>query len=106
MTLHALKRFMMSFASALVLLALNTTLYAEDRAQGSAPAAEKRSVEDVIPSRRIRADKKEIQLKWKSVCFRSFLLRLGRVEDLEAALEQFREIVGNLGDSKVERSTR
>jgi len=27
------------------------------------------------------------------------------VEDLEAALEQFREIVGDLGDSKVEKPT-
>jgi hypothetical protein len=27
------------------------------------------------------------------------------VEDLEAALEQFREIVGDLGDSKVEKTT-
>jgi hypothetical protein len=49
MTLHALKRVMSFFAPALALLVLNTMLYAGDPMQGSPPAAEKQSMEDVIP---------------------------------------------------------
>jgi len=49
MNLNALNRFMTSFIAATALLVPGTTLYAEDGPRGTTLAAEKQSIEDVIP---------------------------------------------------------